>query len=73
MLKVAFFVPFYAGYNVMAIDKNYQYALVCGKNRDYLWLLSRDRTMPEHIKEQYLYIAKAAGFDISKLTWTQQH
>ncbi|MCH5685331.1 lipocalin family protein [Niabella sp. W65] len=43
MLKVSFFGPFYAGYNVIAIDDNYQYALVCGKSRDYLWLLSRKK------------------------------
>ncbi len=72
MLKVSFFGPFYAGYNVIAIDDNYQYALVCGKNRDYLWLLSREKTMPDSIKNQYLDIAKNAGFDISELLWTQQ-
>ena len=73
MLKVSFFGPFYAGYNVMAIDDNYQYALVCGKNRDYLWLLSRDKTMPEKIKNNYLTLAKRAGFDLSKIIWTDQN
>ncbi len=29
-LKVSFFGPFYGGYNVIAIDKDYQYALVAG-------------------------------------------
>ncbi|MCH5718297.1 lipocalin family protein [Niabella hibiscisoli] len=72
MLKVSFFGPFYAGYNVIAIDDNYQYALVCGKNRDYLWLLSRDKTMPDSIKNKYLAIARNAGFDVSNLLWTQQ-
>lgn len=72
MLKVSFFGPFYAGYNVIAIDDNYQYALVCGKNRDYLWLLSRDKTMPDSIKNKYLNIARNAGFNISELVWTQQ-
>ncbi|MCH5597215.1 lipocalin family protein [Niabella ginsengisoli] len=73
MLKVSFFGPFYAGYNVIAIDENYQYALVCGKNRKYLWLLSRDKTMPEPIKDKYLAVAKRAGFDISDLVWTKQN
>lgn len=72
MLKVSFFGPFYAGYNVIAIDENYQYALVCGKNRDYLWLLSREKTMPDSIKNQYLDIARNAGFDVTELLWTQQ-
>ena len=37
-LKVSFFGPFYSGYNVVALDENYQYALVAGKNLDYLWI-----------------------------------
>ncbi|MCS6039584.1 lipocalin family protein [Klebsiella pneumoniae subsp. pneumoniae] len=33
--------PFYGGYNVIRLDDDYQYALVSGPNRDYLWILSR--------------------------------
>lgn len=35
-LKVSFFGPFYAGYNVVKIDKDYKYALIAGNNLDYL-------------------------------------
>ena len=31
-LKVSFFGPFYAGYNVVDIDKDYQTALVYGSS-----------------------------------------
>ncbi|MCF3108270.1 lipocalin family protein [Niabella sp. CC-SYL272] len=71
-LVVSFFGPFYAGYNVIAIDPGYQYALVCGKSRKYLWLLSRQKTMPAAVKEHYLHIARDFGFPVSRLTWTQQ-
>jgi len=71
-LKVSFFRPFYGSYNVIAIDKDYQWALVAGKNLDYLWLLSRDKTMPENIKEEYLQKARALGYDTSKLIWVKQ-
>jgi len=41
-LKVSFFGPFYGGYNIVELDKDaYQYSLVVGPDRDYLWLLSR--------------------------------
>ncbi len=70
-LKVSFFGPFYTGYNVIAIDPNYKYALVAGKNRHYLWLLSRAKTMPEEIKHSYLQIASGLGFDVSKLIWVE--
>lgn len=68
-LKVSFFGPFYAAYNVIALDENYQYALVAGKNLSYLWILSREKTIPEKVKENYLNIAKNIGYDISKLNW----
>lgn len=71
-LKVSFFGPFYAGYNVIEIDPDYKYALIAGNNLDYLWFLSRERTMPQKIKENYLAKAKALGYDTSKLTWTDQ-
>lgn len=28
--------------------------------------------MPEKVKEQYLEIAKKAGYDLTKLVWTEQ-
>ena len=70
-LKVSFFGPFYAGYNVIAIDDNYRYALVAGKNREYLWLLSRDKIMPEDVVVRYLNIARSYGFEVEKLTWVK--
>ena len=36
MLKVSFFGPFYAGYNVIAIDVDYKYALIGGASFKYL-------------------------------------
>ena len=44
-LKVSFFGPFYGGYNVLELDEEYQWALVAGPNRDYLWILSRTPEM----------------------------
>lgn len=69
MLKVSFFGPFYAGYNVIAIDQDYKYALVCGQSLDYLWILARETSIPDEIRKKYLEIAQNAGFDIKKLLW----
>lgn len=68
-LKVSFFGPFYSGYNIYAIDKEYKYVLVGGKNYDYLWILSREKTIPNAIKEQYLKIATDIGYDVNDLIW----
>lgn len=71
-LKVSFFGPFYAGYNVIAIDPDYRYALVAGNNLHYLWILSREKSIPEEIKKDYLEKAKKLGYDTSQLVWTRQ-
>jgi apolipoprotein D and lipocalin family protein len=68
-LKVSFFGPFYGAYNIVALDKDYKYALIAGNNLRYLWILSRETTIPDEIKQQYLEIAKEIGYDISALIW----
>ncbi|MDD2635491.1 MAG: lipocalin family protein [Bacteroidales bacterium] len=73
MLKVSFFGPFYAGYNVIAIDENYQYALVSGKNLKYFWILSRTTSIPDEIKKEYLHIAREIGFNTSDLLWIEHN
>lgn len=72
-LTVSFFGPFYSGYNVIALDDNYQYALVAGKSLDYLWILSREKSIPENIKTKYLKIAQDIGYDTSKLIWVEHN
>lgn len=71
-LKVSFFGPFYGGYNIIALDDNYQYALVSGPNRDYLWILSRTPTIPDTVKLNYLRIASNLGFSTDDLLWVAQ-
>lgn len=72
-LKVSFFGPFYGGYNVIALDKDYQHALVCGPDRDYLWILSRTPTISDEVKQQMLSAAIRQGFKVEKLIWVRQH
>lgn len=71
-LNVSFFGPLYSGYNVIAIDDNYRYALVAGKNLDYLWILSRERTIPGAIRDRYLALAEQVGYDTTRLIWVSQ-
>ncbi len=70
-LDVSFFGPFYAEYNVIALDSAYRYALVAGKNTDYLWILSRTRTIPPDVRRDYLGIAEQFAFDTTKLIWVE--
>lgn len=67
-LKVSFFGPFYGGYNIIALDEtNYSYALVCGPNKTYLWILARESTLKPTIKNRLITKAKELGFATEKL------
>lgn len=68
-MGVAYYLPFYLDYNLLAIDPNYRYAMVSGSGMDYLWLLSRENTIPEEFKKQFITKATSLGFDIPKLQW----
>lgn len=68
-LEVAYFLPIYLDYNVLDIDEHYQYALVSGSDLQYLWLLSRESSMPEEMKQRFLQKAAGLGFEINELEW----
>ena len=69
-LKVSFFRPFYGGYYIIELDKeNYQYALVAGPGRSYLWLLARTAEPPAAVTAMLIEKAEALGFDTGKLIY----
>lgn len=68
LLKVSFFGPFYGTYNIVELDKiNYSYALVCGPDRSYLWILARTPKISKKISDDLMAKASSLGFDTSKL------
>lgn len=71
-LKVSFFGPFYGGYNVVALDENYQWAMVVGSSTDYVWILSRTPTLPAQVREHLTERAQQWGIDLRKMVWDQQ-
>lgn len=71
-LKVSFFGPFYGGYNVVRLSEDYQTALVIGNTRDYFWLLSRQKTMPEAQKQALLAEAARLGVDLNQVIHVAQ-
>jgi apolipoprotein D and lipocalin family protein len=71
-LKVSFFGPFYGSYIVFELDhENYQYALVCGPKKSYLWILARTPQIKDDIKNMLMAKAAAAGFDTAKLIFVK--
>lgn len=71
-LKVSFFGPFYSAYKVIALDADYQYALVAGANNKLLWILSRTPEILDSVLNDYIQIAQTAGYDLTDFVWTIQ-
>jgi len=71
-LKVSFFGPFYGSYIVFGLDHdNYQYSIVCGPDKSYLWILARNAKLKEDIKKILIEKAAISGFDTSKLIFVE--
>jgi apolipoprotein D and lipocalin family protein len=69
-LKVSFFGPFYGAYNVFELDSiNYEYAMIAGPDRDYLWILARSPSLDQEVLARLLKKAELAGFATDELIY----
>ena len=69
-LKVSFFGPFYGGYNIVELDKvGYNWSLVAGPNRSYLWILARSPDLDPAIVERLVGHAAKLGFATDELIY----
>lgn len=57
----------WADYWVIALDPDYQWALVGEPDRKYLWILSRSPSMDRALFEQIKGKAEAMGYDLAPL------
>ena len=71
-LKVSFFRPFYAQYRIIYLDEKYTQAIVCGSTNNYLWILSRERKLPQKDLDMLVALAAEYGFDTDSLIVPQK-
>ncbi len=72
-LKVSFFGPFYGAYNIIVLDKPYyNYVMVCGPDKSYLWILSRTPQLTYPIKQHLIAQAQEMGFATEQLIHVKQ-
>ena len=71
-LKIHFAPDVYSFYNILFVDDNYQYALVSGNSKDYLWILSRTPELDKNIVDKLIDIAKKEDFKTTDLIFTKQ-
>ena len=71
-LKVSFFRPFYGDYWILDLDDDYKYAIIGTPTKEYLWILSREKTISDEVLNKLLEKITNMGFDKSKLIYTIQ-
>jgi apolipoprotein D and lipocalin family protein len=69
-LKVQFFWPFKGKYWIIYLESDYSIVLVGHPNRQYLWILARDKKISEEKYNSLLDFLKKNDFDITKLVKT---
>jgi apolipoprotein D and lipocalin family protein len=69
---LSFLPAVWGDYWVVALDGDYQHAVVGSPNRDYLWVLARTPQIDRRRYEQLLDDARRQGFDVSKVVETRQ-
>ncbi|OPY70534.1 MAG: Outer membrane lipoprotein Blc precursor [Syntrophorhabdus sp. PtaU1.Bin050] len=71
-LKVSFFGPFYGSYIIFELDREgYQYSLVCGPDKSYLWILARKPEIGDELKKTLVEKARMLGFSTEKLIFVK--
>jgi len=67
-LKVSFFGPFYGSYIIIELDHDmYQYAMVSGPDKSYLWILGRSPGLDKKVIDSLVLKAAKLGFETDKL------
>lgn len=65
--------PKEGNYWILYVDRDYQRAIVGTADRNYLWILSRTREVPEAEMKKLISLAQAQGFDVNRLIRSPQH
>jgi apolipoprotein D and lipocalin family protein len=73
-LSVTFQWPFSGGYHVIALDKeSYQWAMVSGPSKGYLWILAREPQLDETKFAELVAQARGLGFPVDELIKVKHH
>lgn len=62
----------YGDYWIVEVGADYEYAVVGHPSRDYLWILSREKSLPKETLSGVLSRAQGRGFPVGILSYTEQ-
>ncbi|MBQ4314338.1 MAG: lipocalin family protein [Lentisphaeria bacterium] len=70
-LKVSFFRPFYSRYRIIKLAADYSYAVVTGSDKKYLWILAREKHLPNDVLQKLLDYLNDNKYPVEKLIYPQ--
>jgi apolipoprotein D and lipocalin family protein len=68
--KVTFLWPLTGDYWIIVLDDDYTYTVISEPDREKLWILAREKTLPENIYNDIIKRLSANGYDTSRLIKT---
>lgn len=71
-LRVSFFWFFYTDYIVLELGEDYGWALVGGRSGKFLWVLSREPSLPAATLDRILQRARDRGYAVERLHFVEQ-
>jgi len=72
-LKISYFGPFYGSFNIIALDQDrYEWAMATGPNARYFWILSRQKTLDNHVMQDLVRKAVGMGFKLERMIQVDQ-
>ena len=66
-----FIWPIKAQYKIVYLDENYQTTIVARDALDYVWLMSRKKTIPKQELDSLINMFSLMGYDKNKLQITK--
>ncbi len=71
-LKVSFFLWFYSDYYILEVGADYDYVLVGSSTDKYLWIMYREKQMPQQLLDKLLEKLRVRGYDTGHLLFVNQ-
>ena len=72
-LEVSFFRPFYGEYKIIYFNPERTAAVVTSSSKKYLWILAREKNIPENQFREIIHFIEKNGFSEKKLIIVDQN
>ena len=66
-----FIWPIKAQYKIVYLDDAYQNTIIARDDRDYVWIMSREKKIEQKTLEQLVEKIKIDGYDVNKIRWIE--